>query len=129
MRDGLKQRCITRDLKWGVPVPMPALANKARFYDYIIFNSIIESIFLLCAGAWIDRKVLHALFAAPIGYIVKEKKSTTPGDVRVVRRAHRLHLHHRGLHARVGALVARAQGRGGAGAIHGQGAAEKKVEI
>jgi methionyl-tRNA synthetase len=22
MRDGLKQRCITRDLKWGIPVPL-----------------------------------------------------------------------------------------------------------
>lgn len=21
LREGLKQRCITRDLKWGVPVP------------------------------------------------------------------------------------------------------------
>lgn len=28
MRDGLKQRCITRDLEWGVPVPVPGFENK-----------------------------------------------------------------------------------------------------
>jgi len=28
MRDGLKQRCITRDLKWGTPVPRPGFENK-----------------------------------------------------------------------------------------------------
>ncbi len=30
MRDGLRQRCITRDLEWGVPVPAPGFENKAR---------------------------------------------------------------------------------------------------
>ena len=28
MRDGLKQRCITRDLKWGVPVPIESMKQK-----------------------------------------------------------------------------------------------------
>lgn len=28
MRDGLKHRCITRDLQWGVPVPVPGFQNK-----------------------------------------------------------------------------------------------------
>ncbi|EFJ27840.1 hypothetical protein SELMODRAFT_171855 [Selaginella moellendorffii] len=41
IRDGLKGRCITRDLKWGVPVPLP------RFED----------------------KVFYVWFDAPIGYI------------------------------------------------------------
>ena len=41
IRDGLKQRCITRDLKWGVPVPMPGYENK----------------------------VFYVWFDAPIGYI------------------------------------------------------------
>ncbi|VDM06129.1 unnamed protein product, partial [Schistocephalus solidus] len=31
LRDGLKQRCITRDLKWGVPVPLKKFGNKV-FY-------------------------------------------------------------------------------------------------
>ena len=41
MRDGLKYRCITRDLKWGTPVP------RAGFED----------------------KVFYVWFDAPIGYI------------------------------------------------------------
>ena len=41
MRDGLKLRCITRDLKWGTPVPRP---------DY-------------------EDKVFYVWFDAPIGYI------------------------------------------------------------
>eukprot|EP00879_Flechtneria_rotunda_P018008 GHRR01018873.1.p1 GENE.GHRR01018873.1~~GHRR01018873.1.p1 ORF type:complete len:777 (+),score=235.36 GHRR01018873.1:305-2635(+) len=31
MRDGLKQRCITRDLKWGIPVPIDGYRDKV-FY-------------------------------------------------------------------------------------------------
>lgn len=30
MRDGLKQRCITRDLKWGIPVPLDGYRDKVR---------------------------------------------------------------------------------------------------
>ena len=41
IRDGLKPRCITRDLKWGTPVPLPAYAGK----------------------------VFYVWFDAPIGYI------------------------------------------------------------
>ena len=28
LRDGLKPRCITRDLKWGTPVPHPDFTEK-----------------------------------------------------------------------------------------------------
>lgn len=41
MRDGLKQRCITRDLKWGIPVPLEGYQDK----------------------------VFYVWFDAPIGYI------------------------------------------------------------
>ena len=41
IRDGLKPRCITRDLKWGTPVPLP---------EY-------------------SEKVFYVWFDAPIGYI------------------------------------------------------------
>ena len=30
MRDGLKNRCITRDLKWGTPVPKEGFDDKVR---------------------------------------------------------------------------------------------------
>ena len=41
MRDGLKERCITRDLRWGTPVPRPGY----------------------------EDKVFYVWFDAPIGYI------------------------------------------------------------
>ncbi len=41
MRDGLKERCITRDLKWGIPVPLDGFRDK----------------------------VFYVWFDAPIGYI------------------------------------------------------------
>ena len=41
LAEGLKRRCITRDLKWGVPVPLPG---------------------------W-EHKVFYVWFDAPIGYI------------------------------------------------------------
>ena len=41
MRDGLKLRCITRDLRWGTPVPRAGYENK----------------------------VFYVWFDAPIGYI------------------------------------------------------------
>lgn len=31
IRDGLKERCITRDLKWGVPVPLERYKEKVSF--------------------------------------------------------------------------------------------------
>ncbi len=41
MKEGLKQRCITRDLKWGIPVPLKGF----------------------------EGKVFYSWFDAPIGYI------------------------------------------------------------
>ncbi len=48
IRDGLKERCITRDLKWGIPVPKPGY----------------------------EGKVFYVWFDAPIGYISITKDYT-----------------------------------------------------
>ncbi|KAL7301642.1 hypothetical protein TKK_0005649 [Trichogramma kaykai] len=48
LRDGLKPRCITRDLKWGIPVPLDGYRNK----------------------------VFYVWFDAPIGYLSITKKYT-----------------------------------------------------
>lgn len=48
IRDGLRPRCITRDLKWGVPVPVKEF----------------------------DNKVFYVWFDAPIGYISITKQLT-----------------------------------------------------
>lgn len=49
MRDGLKERCITRDLKWGIPVPLDGYRDK----------------------------VFYVWFDAPIGYISITAEHTT----------------------------------------------------
>jgi methionyl-tRNA synthetase len=33
IRDGLKERCITRDLKWGVPVPLEKYKEKVIHHN------------------------------------------------------------------------------------------------
>lgn len=48
LRDGLKPRCITRDLKWGIPVPVEGFENK----------------------------VFYVWFDAPFGYISITKRYT-----------------------------------------------------
>lgn len=62
LRDGLKPRCITRDLKWGIPVPVKGFENK----------------------------VFYVWFDAPFGYISITKRYTKeyrqwwkPTDVQV----------------------------------------------
>ena len=65
IRDGLKPRCITRDLKWGTPVPLPEYSDK----------------------------VFYVWFDAPIGYISItanytdhwEKWWKDPGNVNLVQ--------------------------------------------
>ncbi len=52
-KEGLKERCITRDLKWGVPVPLRGFENK----------------------------VFYVWFDAPIGYISATKQCTDASPV------------------------------------------------
>lgn len=35
--DGLKPRCITRDLKWGIPVPIEKYKEKVCFFRLLTF--------------------------------------------------------------------------------------------
>ncbi|GBF87385.1 methionine-tRNA ligase-like protein [Raphidocelis subcapitata] len=46
MRDGLKQRCITRDLKWGIPVPLDGFRDKVF---YVWFDAPIGYISITAA--------------------------------------------------------------------------------
>ncbi|MBL7050956.1 methionine--tRNA ligase [Candidatus Woesearchaeota archaeon] len=65
LKEGLKPRCITRDLKWGVPVPLEGF----------------------------EGKVFYSWFDAPIGYISITKKNKkdwrkwwhAPKDVKLVQ--------------------------------------------
>lgn len=52
LRDGLKQRCITRDLKWGVPVPLEGFTDKVFYVWFdapIGYPSITKK---LCGDQW-----------------------------------------------------------------------------
>lgn len=52
LRDGLKMRCITRDLKWGVPVPLKGFTDKVFYVWFdapIGYPSITAA---LCGDAW-----------------------------------------------------------------------------
>ncbi|KAJ8904935.1 hypothetical protein NDN08_001448 [Rhodosorus marinus] len=51
LRDGLRQRCITRDLKWGTPVPLEGYTDKVF---YVWFDAPIGyiSITASCTDEW-----------------------------------------------------------------------------
>eukprot|EP00177_Eucheuma_denticulatum_P001392 GFKZ01002529.1.p1 GENE.GFKZ01002529.1~~GFKZ01002529.1.p1 ORF type:complete len:763 (-),score=102.18 GFKZ01002529.1:74-2362(-) len=52
LRDGLKQRCITRDLKWGVPVPLEGFTDKVFYVWFdapIGYTSITKQ---YCGEGW-----------------------------------------------------------------------------
>lgn len=52
LRDGLKQRCITRDLKWGVPVPLEGFTDKVFYVWFdapVGYPSITAA---LCGSDW-----------------------------------------------------------------------------
>ena len=51
LKDGLISRCITRDLKWGVPVPLPDFTSKVF---YVWFDAPIGyiSITAACTPDW-----------------------------------------------------------------------------
>ena len=58
MRDGLKERCITRDLRWGTPVPRPGYEDKVF---YVWFDAPIGYISITAnyLADWEARPVVH----------------------------------------------------------------------
>ncbi|MDR0638692.1 MAG: methionine--tRNA ligase [Spirochaetaceae bacterium] len=53
IRDGLRERAITRDLKWGIPVPKPGYENKVF---YVWFDAPIG--YISITGNWADERGL-----------------------------------------------------------------------
>jgi methionyl-tRNA synthetase len=59
MRDGLKERCITRDLKWGIPVPLEGFRDKVFYVWFdapIGYISITAELTPEWKGWWRDPK-------------------------------------------------------------------------
>ncbi|KAK4535430.1 hypothetical protein CDCA_CDCA05G1455 [Cyanidium caldarium] len=61
LRDGLKPRCITRDLQWGVPVPLDGFTDKVF---YVWFDAPIGYL-SITAAAWSDRDRWRAWWQHP----------------------------------------------------------------
>lgn len=98
IRDGLRPRCITRDLQWGTPVPLDGFRDK-------VGAAMAASHGMVCAS----RQLGHGLQPRSIPPCVgcTEHISTSPpvGVLRVVRCSHRISVHHCQLHGALGALV------------------------
>ncbi|MDR1838534.1 MAG: methionine--tRNA ligase [Treponema sp.] len=60
IRDGLKERAITRDLKWGIPVPKPGYENKVF---YVWFDAPIGYISITgtLGEEIIDKKIIDKI--------------------------------------------------------------------
>lgn len=61
LRDGLKERCMTRDLKWGVPVPLEGWEDK------VMYVWVRRGVQLHSCSAY-SKGHSRAQFDAPIGY-------------------------------------------------------------
>jgi methionyl-tRNA synthetase len=59
----LKPRCITRDLKWGTPVPPSRIADKVSFLLQTFHVARVNDVCLYFS------QVFYVWFDAPIGYI------------------------------------------------------------
>jgi len=84
IRDGLRPRCITRDLKWGTPVPLDGFRDKVGPTGPLGFRVRSR---VPCLGGPFSRGSLPA------------------GFLRLVRRSHRVLVHYGQLHRPVGEVV------------------------
>lgn len=68
LKDGLKPRCITRDLKWGTPVPMEGFKDKVIYLinEFCISRCLKNFNKSICS---IPSKVFYVWYDAPIGYV------------------------------------------------------------
>lgn len=86
LKEGLKPRCITRDLKWGVPVPHEKYKDKVCHHLFVLVNTKNSKL-----------------------YIVQDRVSDTcelvSGVLCLVWCTNRVHLHYGVLHAWVGEMV------------------------
>lgn len=85
IRDGLKPRCITRDLKWGTPVPLPEYSEK------------VEKLF--------THRLLDLILWYPDTWLIRQRRFFLKGVLCLVRRPHWIPLHSSQLHQWMGEMV------------------------
>ena len=72
LRDGLKPRCITRDLKWGTPVPLEGYQDKVF---YVWFDAPIGYVCYLCTLLYACRMMHFSLLFILVGGVPTSKTS------------------------------------------------------
>lgn len=56
LKGGLQPRCITRDLKWGTPVPLAGYESKVKYYSLIFQSNSANVCNLQCATNFDESK-------------------------------------------------------------------------
>ena len=72
MKKGLEPRCITRDLKWGIPVPKPGFEEKVFYVWFdapIGYPSITGIIFWTFEDIWISGRTVTEHKESKIGQL------------------------------------------------------------
>lgn len=75
LKDGLKARCITRDLKWGTPVPLAGFENKVF---YVWFDAPIGYLSITACYTKEWRKWWQPTKEAPVTYFEFMAKDNVP---------------------------------------------------
>ncbi|KOB75460.1 Methionyl-tRNA synthetase [Operophtera brumata] len=66
MRKPLRARAVTRDLKWGVPVPVDGFRNKVKLYQFMAKDNVPFHVIMFPAtllGVNEGHVLVHNLFA------------------------------------------------------------------
>lgn len=75
LKDGLKARCITRDLKWGIPVPLPGFEQKVF---YVWFDAVLGYISITKSYTEHWRKWWEKDESRPVTYYQFMAKDNVP---------------------------------------------------
>lgn len=104
LKDGLKPRCITRDLKWGVPVPHEKFKDKVemKFCIHFLNWSLLSSttfLFLVLFKLASSYAVSHLIISCQVDY------TWCSGLLCVVRCAYWLYIYYLMLYSWLGGMV------------------------
>ena len=82
VKEGLKPRCITRDLKWGTPVPLEGYTDKVKLLfvkrgrHKITRTVIIGLLRLVRRSHWLLEH--HGMLHGRMGTLVEESRTSCP---------------------------------------------------
>lgn len=101
LRDGLKPRCITRDLKWGTPVPLEGFEDKVKTLFYSYHSALVLRPWASRIDCWLCLVSVWDFGLVPNMFT----SSWPPGILCLVWCHYWLFVHHSQLHRPVGEMV------------------------